>query len=257
MEVAESKLTIEILNTKPVELGDLTRLLLGISNEFKRFIDQTEPSLVAADVRLYIEEIRQGRIIADVVAISPQVMQVLPFINAVASFTKHLKNAYDYLAGNSDEKPSLDKASYQNLTSILEPIAKDSGSQLNLGQVEGNVYISINSPTANAVKEKAAQELVALGEATTGLKEKVLFYWYRARADTRIQTGDKAIVESVSLRPIKVVFANDEIKEQMIQGDDNPFRFAYVVDILIDTIGGQPKLFKVVTVHERFPLEDA
>src|SRR5688572_25583991 len=99
---SQSTLTIEIKNAKPVELADLTRAFLAFSDEFGRMVEASEPEAAAADVRLYVKELRTGSIIADVVAISPQLLQGVSYANAVWSFAKHLKGAYDFLAGKTD-----------------------------------------------------------------------------------------------------------------------------------------------------------
>ena len=131
----DAVLSIEIKNAKPVDLADLTRSLFSLSDEFRRHIEINEPEAAAADVKLYVKEIKTGSIVADIVAISPQLLQGVSYVNAVISFTRYIKSAYDYLSGKSDDKPVLDRTSFENLTNIVEPIAKDHGSQLNIGTV--------------------------------------------------------------------------------------------------------------------------
>lgn len=255
--ISDDRLTIEIKNTKPVELGDLTQSLFSLSDEFRRHLEAREPEASAADVKLYVKEIRTGSIIADIVAISPQLFQGFSYINTVISFGKHLKSAYDYLSGKSDDKPELDKISYENLTRIVEPIAKDHGSQLNLGIVNGNVYININSTDANAAQNSARKEIEELREPESSQHEKVLLYWYQARADAASTAGDKGIIESITKRPVKVICATDSIKLQMILNEENPFKEAYVVDVIVETIKSKPALYKILAVHDKFEREES
>jgi len=251
----EARLTIEIKNSKPIELSDLTRSLLGFAEEFRRHIELNEPEAAASDVRLYIKEIRSGSVYADIVAISPQLLQGISYASAVISFSKHLKAAYDYLSGRSEEKPSLDRVSYENLANIVEPIAKDHAAQLNVGTINGNVYFNINSTEANAAQNSARKEMDALREPTSRLHEKVVLYWYQARADTSSATGDKGTIESISPTPVKVMCLNDQIKLQMIFEQENPFKEAYVVDVMVETIKGKPALYKILKLHEKFERE--
>jgi len=253
----EARLTFEIKNSKPVELTDLTRSLLSFADEFRRHIEVNQPEAAAAEVTLYIREIKTGSIFADILAVSPQLLQGISYVNAVVSFEKHLKSAYDFLSGKTEDKPLLHKASYENLSSIVEPIAKDHASQLNVGTINGPVYVHLNSTEANAAQNCARKEIERLREPSTRLHEKVVLYWYQARAEVSSKAGDRGIVESISPNPAKVICANDQIKLQMIFEQENPFKEAYVVDVVVETIKGKPVLYKILNLHEKFEREDA
>lgn len=250
-------LTIEIKNTKPVELADLTQAFLSFSEEFKRTLEIADPEAAAADVRLYVKELRTGSIIADIIAISPQLLQSVSYASAVWSFAKHLKGAYEFLTGKTDVEPSLDKTSYENLSNFIEPIAKDNGSQVNIGTVNGPVYVSMTSTEANAAQNTARRKIEELKEPESRTHEKVLLYWYQARNDATSTAGDKGIIESISRRAVKVICATDAIKSRMILDDANPFRYAYVVDVIVETVREKPAAYKVIAVHERIEPDES
>lgn len=253
----EAHLTIEIKNKRPIELGDFTSSLLSLANEFKRKLELENPEIAVADVRLYIKEVRSGSIVADLVALAPQALQLVSYSNAVVSFYKHIKGAYDYLSGASENKPDLDRASYENLARIVEPIAKDSGSQLNIGALHGPLYyFNVGSQEANAIQNRVRKEIEALAEPSKGLREKVLLYWYQARGDAKSKTGDKAIIESISVAPVKTICVTDAIKLQMILDEENPFKEAYIVDVMVETIRGKPSLYKILSLHDKFEREE-
>ena len=252
----DAGLRIEIKNRKPIELSDFTTSLWALANEFRKQMETEAPEIAAADVRLYVKSVQSGSIIAEVIAIAPQALQLVSYANSVMGFYKHVKNAYDYLAGVTDEKPPLDKSSYENLSGIVEPVAKESGSQLNIGVLNGDLFLTLDSLKANAIQNKARKEIEALAEPTKGLHEKVLLYWYQARGDAKSKTGDRAIIESISPFSVKTICANDLIKAQMILEDANPFKEAYVVDVMVETIRGKPALYKVLAVHDKFQRED-
>ena len=249
----EATLTIAINNTRPIELTDLTRALLSFSDEFRRTLDDREA--IGADVRLYVKELRTGSIIADVVAISPQLIQGISYANSVWSFAKHLKGAFDFLTGKSNDEPEIDKTSYENLSNFVEPIAKDNGSQVNIGVVNGPVYVSLNSTEANAAQNNARKKIDQMREPEIKTHDKVLLYWYQARNDTNSQAGDRGIIESIHKRPVKVVCASDSIKARMILDDANPFKYGYLVDVVVETVRGKPVVYKIIAAHERIELE--
>jgi hypothetical protein len=249
-------LDFEIKNSLPVELTDFTRSLLALGDEFKRYIADEEPEAAAGDLRLYVKEIRSGSIIGALAAASPQIMQGVGYVNTVGGFAKYLKVAYDWLTGKSDDQPNLDKTSYENLQTIVEPIAKDRAAQLNINAPFGQVYLNLNSGDANAAQNAARREIARLDETGTHHFNNVLLYWYQARDDKMSKTGDKGIIESVSKKPVRVRWANDGIKAQLLHGNENPFEEAYLVDVMVQTIQGKPKVYLVLAVHDHFPRDD-
>ena len=252
-----AKLTIEIKNSRPVELLELAQSFQSFADEYKRHLLKKEEPQIADDIKLYIKEIKSGSIITDLVALSTMSLPFVENTNSIIDFAGYLKNAYDFLTGKTDKKPMLEKANYENLSRILEPIAKDNASQINCSTViNGNVILTLNidSTAANAAQNMATREIIALKEPTTGFKEKVLLYWYQARNDPKSTTGDKAIIESIHKWPVKAMFANAGIKAKMLLDAENPFIHAFVVDVAVETINDKPAFYKIIDVHEKIDL---
>jgi hypothetical protein len=245
--------TIEIQNQQPVELVDLTNSLLSLADEYKRFSGRQDVA-DAEDVRLYIKEIRSGSIIADLMAVAPGVLPYVGYATNLLNFSIYLGKAYNFLVGRSVLKPAaLQKVNYENLSSFVEPVAKDNASQLNCHTtINGNVTYNLNitSLEANAVQNRAKREISLMKEPIARIKEKVLLYWYQARNDPKSKAGDKAIIENIQPSPVKVIFDSDHVKSQLIYGE-NPFLSAYIVDVEIETIKDKPVVYKVLNVHER------
>lgn len=253
---AQGDIVFEVKNTQPLELLDLTESLSALGNEFLRHLEQEHPEATASEVRLYVNEVRSGSVLATLMAASPQIIQAGTYALSVISFASKLQKAYDFLKGATKSKESLDKKTLQNLASIVEPIAKDTGSQLNIGVNHGNVYLSITSTDANVIQNQVHRLLNNEERTSTRLHENVLLYWYQARGDAKSTSGDKGVVESISDTPVKVICANDHLKQQMILDRGNPFREAYIVDLAVETINGKPMLYKVLGLHEKIPRDD-
>ncbi len=252
-------LTIHIDNRNPVELIDLTNSFLSLGEEYKRFAANHPEYGDSPSVRLYIKEIKTGSIIADLVAIaaigSQTLLPTLGQANTVIGFSRHLKAAYDYFTGKSNEKPELNKTGYGHFSSIVEPIAKDNGSQVNFITTVNQTVVqtfNITSPDANAAQNSIGRELLQLKEPERKPHHKVVLYWFQARDDTHSKAGDRGIIESISSSSIKIEFEEDAIKEAMLHGLENPFRSAYVVDVNVETINDRPVLYKIIRYHSRF-----
>lgn len=252
---AAPDMKFEIKNKQPIELIDLTNSLLALGNEYQRFISRTHPEAEASDVKLYINEVRSGSVIALLTAMSPQLIEGFNYVNTVVDFASFLKNTCERLAnGKADKHTDLSPATLSNINQILEPIAKDNGSQLNIAtlNVTGNVYLSVPSKEANVIQNQITHIGKERRAKTHGLHEKVLLHWYQARKDTNNKFGDKAIIETISPSPVKVICANDELKARMVLSEKNPFNEAFIVDVVADTLNEKIVLYKIVEMHERF-----
>jgi hypothetical protein len=252
-------LRIEIANKHPVELFDLTKSFAAFADEYRRFTSAEGAEAKGDDLRLYVTKIESGSIIAEVAAYAPALAPVLPILSdlySLSQFLMHLKNGYDFLLGRSSERPNITKQSLPNLSNIVEPVAKDQGSQLNIGNVAGDLYIQLNSTEANAAQNAAGREIANLSDSQIGEHSKVLLYWFQARNERGNSPGDKAIIESITSRPVRVTFASDSIKAKMLFDEQNPFRVAYVVDVMVETINGRPALYKITALHEKFDRDD-
>lgn len=252
----ESKLRVQICNKRPIELIDFTEGLLSLGNQYKKFIVRNPDLSFADDVSLFIKEVKTGSIIADLV---PMAAATLPFIvdfNNIATFLTNLKLAYSFFVGKTNKKPEIDKQDLNQLSKIINPVARDNGSNINIYTIlNGDIRDSFNmtSVEANAAQNGIDRELKLLKEPTSKLKEKVILYWYQSRNDPDCKTGDLGIIESVKPTPVKTIFDSEGIKASMVlNADENPFHYAYIVDVVVDTINDNAALYKIVKFHERF-----
>lgn len=55
---------------------------------------------------------------------------------------------------------------------------------------------------------------------------------------------------------MNVIFETDEIKNQMLHSDINPFNTAFVVDLKIQNIKGIPRVYRILKLHEYFEIDD-
>jgi len=248
------RLTVEIKNSQPVELVDLTNSLLGLADEYKRFLVLRDGPVAAEQIKLYVKEIRTGSIITELIAIAPGALPFIEYAITIIDFSTFLNSVMNFFLGKTNKSPEIDKRSYENFSKFLEPVAKDGGSQLNCHTTingDVNVFLNIASNGANALQNKFRKEIELINEPITGLKEKVVLYWYQARNDPKSRAGDRAIIESISKGPVKATIA-EGIKSEMLTGPENPFQLAYLVDVEVETINDKPSVYKVSKVHEKF-----
>lgn len=255
MPADKMSLFVTLDNKAPVELEDFSNSFYALSDEYKRFLSKNHPGAESDDTKLFISQVKTGSIIAELQTAAGGMLPLLEHAKTIVEFGSYLKMAYEYLLGRSSEKPEFDKKSYQNFSQILEPVAKDNASQIIFQPtINGNptFNFNLNSVEANAAQNRAAKHIESLKERIVGRHNKVVLYWYQARNEPTGHAGDRAIIESISPLHVKCTFFNEALKQNMLLGADNPFNFAYELDVDVETVNDKPALYKIVAYYQRF-----
>ena len=91
------------------------------------------------------------------------------------------------------------------------------------------------------------------------LREVMLFFDQASRQPGKEtgRTGDKAIIPDVSPKALPVYFRKgiQDLKDRMVRSDVNPLtNNAFIVDVHVQRIDGEPKAYVVAEVHDVVPL---
>jgi hypothetical protein len=249
------KLEITINNKNPVALADLTLSLLSFNQQFQKFIE-TETAQSAA-TELFISKVRSGSIIVELVSQSLNVFPLFWEGGSLTEWVKQAKEILDWFTGRKETLPKeLSKQDLQQWHSILEPVAKDSGCQMNISVSDNGQVINqffINSQDANAAQNNIKRLVSERDIPSDNIHSKKVMTWYQTKFDSQSDTGDKALIEAITKKAVKVIFDNASEKESMLAGDarfSKPWhKLAYVVDVSIQTIGGVPKMYTILKYY--------
>lgn len=253
-----NKLEVTINNVRPVGLTDLTLALLSVGQQFERFIENETTEQHGLGAELFVKDVRSGSIVIDLVA---QALPVVPLLWVGGSLSEWLTYAKDvvlWLNGKLKDRPKdLTKQDLKQWNQILEPVAKDAGSQMTFGHIEGGVTIQqfiISSEQANAAQNAIKRELAALEEPHDDTRRKRVMVWYQTRFDEDSPSGNKAVIESISKTPVKVIFENNAVKKAMLSGDPrfqkSWHELAYIVDVSVQTINGVAKVYTILNYYD-------
>lgn len=254
---SDAMLTVTIENTAPIELLDLSESLQSLGRQYVRYLNKHNIK-VADDARLYVQEVRKGSAVFELVDLAP----LLPVIfadaenyNNIIDFAKNLREVYNYFIGKGPApKEELKQQDLRNYKTILNPVAKDSGANMILsGDFRGAnvIVLNLSSLEANAAQNaiERAYETLNTKEAI-GEHDKVVFYWHTLKKQQESGDGERGVIESLSKAPVKVVFANDTIKSEMaFMTDKNPMLVGFIVDVIVETVQEKPVLYNIRKVH--------
>lgn len=259
------KLQITINNTEPVVLTDLTMALLGLGQQFGRFIENETTQQHQAGSELFIKEVRSGSIVIELVA---QAMPIVPLLwqgGAMVEWVTYAKSVIEWLNGKLEKPPKeVTKQDLKQWSNIVGPVAKDGGSQMIFTVYEGDHVVNqvfINSEQANATQNAIRREIGLLDEPEDHTQRKRVMTWYQTKFDDTSQTGNKAFIESISKSPVKVIFEDPDVKRALMADDprfDKPWNeLAYIVDVKVQTVQGAPKVYTVIGYYDEDTFDPA
>jgi hypothetical protein len=252
--VEEPSVRFELKNKKPVDLLDLTASLAAFGESYQDFIFDAGFDHEPGNVRFFVKEIRSGSIIADLVSVASQGSITLEHIDAAAAFMTHLNHVVQFFLGLAVLPPGErgpTKKDAEQIVKILEPVAKDGGSQLFLNVTGGvHLHYHYDSQQANAV-QNSARRYLGPTIPTTEIRHDVLLRLHQVRGGVTSKVGDMGIIEEVSKARVKLSFASEEAKRKIL---DQPFPFdsIFVVDVEVKASEGKPALYRILLVKDAF-----
>ena len=244
----------ELKNSKPVDLLDLTGALSAFGDAYKDYVISAGLEHIPDNVRLFVKEVRSGSIIADLISLAHQTSFVVDHKEAIAHFASHLNDILQWLLvpGVLAESAPPTKKEASQAVSIMEPIAKDSSSQLNVTvgrDMHVHQHYHYDSQQANAI-QNSARRFLGPPLPTSQLYQDQILSLYQVRDDRSGKAGDKGIIEEISPLPANLIFASEDVKKQIIEQPENPFKKLFLVDVQAKAAEGKVRLYQVFAVKE-------
>ena len=213
----------------PVELVEMTLAFQGLGFEYQSFVKQQalEDAAVTQNgqVKLYITRLETNCILAELAPAMPllgSLAPVLTDVNTVRDFVHNTAEAVRWLMGladksevaASDVQPS--KRRIKHLRDVVRLVAQNKNANLGMsairyeeavGEDRAVLEVSFTDDDCRLAEKGADRALAALDVREKADRERVLMYFYQTNIDDPKavgQTGDKAIIESISPIPLRV-----------------------------------------------------
>lgn len=251
-------------NTHPVELGSLTNALKAIEQEFTSYAKENggKPNGGIAPV-LYVRTIERGSIIVDLVESASECM--LPLAETamiMVQFGDVLCKCFSYLKGKLQDRPKwLNATTAKNCVQIIEPIAKDTGGNVELGVHKGDntansyyncIFVQGDYEPVSREAEKIRKE--ETGNLPDNLVLHVLLKLSSIQEGAPNKTYDRGIVEDLDAGR-KYLIMESEAKIYVTKLEGNPFQMFFDVDVIPVRNGGKIVAYRVLKIHSSFPQE--
>lgn len=256
--VTEDSQTIvfEIKNKRPVELVDLTASLSAFGEQYKRFV--TENGGIDSEARLYVHDLRKGSIIAELIPWLKQADLILEHRDKVAGFVTHWKEILEAILHLSDKAKAIPKPELRAARTIVAPVAKDGGSQLNIiatdgGQIVNNFYLGAQEAAAITHNATHLLKNELPGEDHFSNEPMVL---YQMRNAPPGKAGDMGFIDRFTTKPIKLTFGDEATKEQILHSAQ-PFDVYFFVSGTVKTAGGNVAAYHITALDGVSPRDAA
>ena len=267
IEPRDTALLVKINHTQPIEVDDFVKTISAIGELFDGFCRNNMHSREAQKAKLYVNKIERGSIeIFLTEAFSALALPMIENVNLIMDFAAHLKNVIEYFTEGRGQKPDLTAKELHELHDIMSINANDRGGTTMIGAVNINNFgsgdIVLNCFTLDHGASNSAQNQINREEEEIKQTESLetvyrhkLLTIFQLRTNLSTDTGNRAVVESISKRPLPIVFDSDDLKRRIL-GEDNPVRYGYLVDVAVLKASGRPVAYKVMALHEVFPIDE-
>lgn len=267
LEDDAARIVIEIHNSDPLDLHDFTASLTGLAREHEATFRRLRPDLDSEESRLLVMDVRKGSIVIELAATLAPFVAPIELTNTAVSFVKNMKAAIGILAlpGGRLSPEEATTQRLKNFGDAVAAVANDTSGHLDIraklkdGEALEEFRIT-KIEAVNVVANAAAQrrEIEQPGSAT---HRKVLLRLHQSSLDelkTGKKTAEKGVVERVDDKPRPLVYVSDlagqQIKSAIVAG--SPWTKGFIVDLDVETVGGRPKVYRVLEVHEIIDLEE-
>ncbi|MEO1607004.1 MAG: hypothetical protein AAFU34_16945 [Pseudomonadota bacterium] len=271
------RLVITLDPGEPVGLEDLADSFASLARMYERHYrnnDEVAP-------KLFVTRLETGSVIAEIAPYGIMMGGIALMDGGliVTDFANRVWRGISYFSGKRDEVQKLEpptKEDAADLKEFMKPLTGKTGAHLGVKHaryektdgdkrtvVEYNFdEAEINKASINMEQAIALPAPKAAPEPTeSGIRSEVMLFLEQANrgpGKEKGRTGDRGRIPEVSDKVLPVYFRQSiqDLKERMMQGEENPLNLVFVVDVHVQRIDGEPKGYTVVEIHESNQRDD-
>lgn len=258
-------LILKIETKAPVELGDFVAAFVGLGSQFENFFHEEHPA-ERGDAKFYVKEVRAGSIIAELV---PYILPAVPILAAGLAGIKHANDLHKFVETygaklssyfkKGGRVPDASKGDISDYLKTVAAVAHDSEASLGLAVYEDGkqrIAFQFNTREARAAEANLIEHKDEIERTTDADHRRVLMTFTRtnvshAKAGTR--SGERVQIDAIHKRPLPIVYASilaeERIRHEIAEADDNVYKKAFDVDVNVEERNGKPIAYRIVAVH--------
>lgn len=263
----EARIEITIDNSDPIELIDFTASLVGFAREHESRTRKLNAKVKPDETKLLVVDVRKGSIVLELLPALAPFVTSMEYTNIAVEFVRHLGNLFTPLRQAGGRLEDTTTQQLKNLNDMVLATAKDTNGRLAVAAKyqNGDVIqeIVIGKEDALVIAENTERQRQLLDDKSSATLNRVLMTLHQSSVENLklgTKTAEKGIVERVDANPRTLIYVSDiagqRIKEEIRQPGGNPFQKGFIVDLDVETVGGKPKAYRILNVHEVIDLDD-
>jgi len=258
-----------VLNLKtknPIELTDFVSAFTSISNQYEKFIRAHYPDM-SSDANFFVREVRAGSIEAELIPWALQglsaVVNVIEQVEIVVKFVQNYGGALSPYLGGS-KSPEVTRSDLKDFMGAVSAIANDPNGHATLravafedGKKKIKAAISFDTSEARQAQRQIEDQQVMIEANESADHQRVLMVFTQSNikdATMGKRTGERVRVEEISPRDLPLIYASDlaeqRIKHEVREADDNVYKKGFVVDVNVQLVNGKPAAYRITNVHQ-------
>lgn len=257
---------------QPVELGEFVGAFTAMAAEFDRYAKENAPG-VDPGATLFVKEVRAGSIEADLIpwVIGGGLITAAASAVTVFDFVEKYGGKLKQYLKPGGRVPEATKADLKHFHDQVAAIAKEPGSNIEVAAieiVEGKRIVRsafrFNSGQAAEITNRIEEHQAEITHRETSDHPRVSMVFTRTdtgKAATGKRSGEKVRIEAISPKPRPLIYASDlaeqRIKHEIRDGEDNVYKKVFIVDVNVETLKEKPFAYRVTHVHQVIDAEEA
>ena len=263
-------LTLEV--DQPIEVGDFVSAFTSVAAEYNRFARQVHPES-DKDATLYVTEVRQGSIIAQLIPWLPLLGGTIEGMSAILTVEDFVNrygtrlSAYLQPGGRAAD---VTRAELQDFSEQVAAIAANPGSNLELAAIEvkngvheARAAFQFDTGQAREIQERVAEHRRELEHTDRVDHARVLMVFTQSNVKTTPvgkRTGELVSIETISPVPRPLIYASEmaeqRIKHEIVEARDNVYKKGFIVDVNVEARNGKAVAYRVTSIHQVIDLPD-
>lgn len=273
MPTAPPHIVIRINTDQPIDVDDFAAIYTALGSQYRKFVQSQFPE-VGEDATIYVRQVTKGSIVADLVpwvmATWHSVPDELRRIDIVVEFVKKYGDLLGIYLRGSGRSKTVNRSDLNDFTKQVAAIAKDPNGSAVIeaavfedGKRKVRAAFKFKSKEAQRAVEKIESHRFLLEKQTGADHKRVLMVFNQANVRTTAigkRTGERVRIPEISTRVLPLVYASElaeeRIKSEIREAEDNLFRKGFVVDVNVSAIDGRPVAYRVTNVHQVIDLPE-
>jgi hypothetical protein len=276
MGAAQAFIVLTLDTKHPIEIGDFVSEFTSVASQYDKFMKENHPDL-ASGAHIFVKQIKKGSIIAELLPYAPfvvlgasEIAHHMEQINAVNEFVKNYGTKLKSYFKKNGKHEEASRSDLKDFMGSVEAIAKDPDAKASIEAVvfedrKRKITAAIKFDTKQAAR---AVEQIEAHKKLLDLKgdadyERVLMVFRQSNVKTPAvgkRTGEWVVIEKISDKELPLIYASDlaeqRIKHEITQADDNVYKKGFIVDVNVETKGGRPVAYRVTNLHQVIDLPD-